>query len=977
MVTDKFGCGAFAQHALVDGESRSNMECAVSAFKTNNPSWREVKVIIIDKDFTELALLHDEFPDATVILCHFHVIDYLNREVSKRNYGFTSFEKTHVKNLMTMMVRAVTESSFDHYVSAMKKLCKSRPAFMDYFEANWLSCKKLWCTFKRGDIPHLDNNTNNRLEASWGAAKEILHRHMAMDECIDHLLFLQQSAEDEYGAKVKRVGYRYNHEYDDEMRILAKFATRHACDFVEQQYKLSCLVKYRLSVDEVSPTYINLTNEDSGGTYAVQLEKNTCSCSFHQTLCLPCRHVMYVRRQKEGFHSVIPHDSIPERWLIADEDDADDAAATPQMFSVHEVEVSSGRVPNQNEKYRAGFAVCQRIAEVIADKGARSFHEWLVYLKRLEDIARLDGVVPDLHEVNTVATADTGGAVVTTSDTFGSAVAYSDRVGVSVTNSAPVCVQYTDRCGVDDTDADTNSLSNNLQLFVDPDSGLATQKSIVGEESTNSITNSARVGKEVTNSVTNSITNSGIVGKVAINSFTNSAIVGEEVTKASITSATRRRLILSYNREETSVVAKPHHDLFVKLNPASKPSGRPKQKKATKKAKARKDFENTKAFAAQLNTFGDVTLATLRDYIGKRRLSISSIEPVLSAIRPMYEKALYKRPKARVKLPGETLQIESDIRFVLPELLVNKSAEAGKNAAFRERSNARRTPAATDVAVHILDVGMFSLQDIETMKEWHDLSKKIKRTRTLIKWVESKPHTEERRTILAKIPVMNMSSAFKSHIGETIVQFEDLTKFASENWLSDGCVLVAALQVAGQTRNAGVNSGGVEEVLVVDPVFLGFETEPDRKRMLDTRKQILSKGAKGRIIFFPVNIRVDIEHWCGAIVDFRSCIIWIYDPLQRSDYLDEVERIMKDRVIPIIDPAFTFLIRYSNAWLQKDGYSCGILVVKWFETYLQVAMNSNPDDDLQTISPRLMLPSDTEDCRFKMFTTVFLDVCGN
>ncbi|ETP00415.1 hypothetical protein F441_22167, partial [Phytophthora nicotianae CJ01A1] len=53
----------------------------------------------------------------------------------------------------------------------------------------------------RGNIPHLNNNTNNRLEASWGAAKDILDRQMPMDECIDDLLFLQQNAEDKYRIK--------------------------------------------------------------------------------------------------------------------------------------------------------------------------------------------------------------------------------------------------------------------------------------------------------------------------------------------------------------------------------------------------------------------------------------------------------------------------------------------------------------------------------------------------------------------------------------------------------------------------------------------------------------------------------------------------------------------------------------------------------------------------------------------------------
>ncbi|GMF26176.1 unnamed protein product [Phytophthora fragariaefolia] len=99
------------------------MECAVRAFKQNNTAWKDVKVIVIDKDFTELALLRDEFPCATIILCHFHVIDYLKREVSKKSYGFSAFEKMHVKNILTMMVRTNSEGIFTDYLSALTKLC--------------------------------------------------------------------------------------------------------------------------------------------------------------------------------------------------------------------------------------------------------------------------------------------------------------------------------------------------------------------------------------------------------------------------------------------------------------------------------------------------------------------------------------------------------------------------------------------------------------------------------------------------------------------------------------------------------------------------------------------------------------------------------------------------------------------------------------------------------------------------------------
>lgn len=56
MITDKFGCGSFAQQALIDGDSRLNMSCALRVY---NAGWAEVKVTVIDKDFTELKLLRD------------------------------------------------------------------------------------------------------------------------------------------------------------------------------------------------------------------------------------------------------------------------------------------------------------------------------------------------------------------------------------------------------------------------------------------------------------------------------------------------------------------------------------------------------------------------------------------------------------------------------------------------------------------------------------------------------------------------------------------------------------------------------------------------------------------------------------------------------------------------------------------------------------------------------------------------------
>ena len=46
----------------------------IQTFKSFNPSWFNIHVIVIDKGFTELPALQQEFPQMTVLFCQFHVI---------------------------------------------------------------------------------------------------------------------------------------------------------------------------------------------------------------------------------------------------------------------------------------------------------------------------------------------------------------------------------------------------------------------------------------------------------------------------------------------------------------------------------------------------------------------------------------------------------------------------------------------------------------------------------------------------------------------------------------------------------------------------------------------------------------------------------------------------------------------------------------------------------------------------------------
>ena len=59
----------------------------VQVFKTHNPKWSQTRVVVSDKDFTEHTVFKKEFPSAFLLICLFHMLRTLKREVSCEKLG--------------------------------------------------------------------------------------------------------------------------------------------------------------------------------------------------------------------------------------------------------------------------------------------------------------------------------------------------------------------------------------------------------------------------------------------------------------------------------------------------------------------------------------------------------------------------------------------------------------------------------------------------------------------------------------------------------------------------------------------------------------------------------------------------------------------------------------------------------------------------------------------------------------------------
>ncbi|KAK1930963.1 hypothetical protein P3T76_013552 [Phytophthora citrophthora] len=88
MCMNEFGEGSVVQHSLLEANGDWHMDKAICHFKRSHPTKiKLLRVIIVDKDVNEIRVLEEHFPEARVLICHFHVIKYLKEMRSKPEFG--------------------------------------------------------------------------------------------------------------------------------------------------------------------------------------------------------------------------------------------------------------------------------------------------------------------------------------------------------------------------------------------------------------------------------------------------------------------------------------------------------------------------------------------------------------------------------------------------------------------------------------------------------------------------------------------------------------------------------------------------------------------------------------------------------------------------------------------------------------------------------------------------------------------------
>ncbi|KAG9261345.1 hypothetical protein AMEX_G26360 [Astyanax mexicanus] len=122
---------------------------------------------MVDKDFAEINALSAVFPESSILLCWYHVLQAVNRWLSKTESGVQGDSNTQKrKEIISFFCKLKACSTVKHFKRTSAEFCKTfkkYPSVCQYFLKNWNNIGTMWADYGRR-FNHKNSETNNVIE---------------------------------------------------------------------------------------------------------------------------------------------------------------------------------------------------------------------------------------------------------------------------------------------------------------------------------------------------------------------------------------------------------------------------------------------------------------------------------------------------------------------------------------------------------------------------------------------------------------------------------------------------------------------------------------------------------------------------------------------------------------------------------------------------------------------------------------------
>lgn len=171
---------------IIKSESRESVEPMLSFFKQENANWTNTKVVISDKDFADRSVFREQFPQAELQICLFHVLKNFEREITTTKRNISESQRKRVLSIITDMVYAENEENYLYYYDELKRL--NLEDVQTYFDNCWHEIRNEWTIYGKNRHNNLLQQTTNRVESFNQKVKLVVARYSNLHSFFDDLM---------------------------------------------------------------------------------------------------------------------------------------------------------------------------------------------------------------------------------------------------------------------------------------------------------------------------------------------------------------------------------------------------------------------------------------------------------------------------------------------------------------------------------------------------------------------------------------------------------------------------------------------------------------------------------------------------------------------------------------------------------------------------------------------------------------------
>jgi len=365
---------------LTTHEDSATLQELFGQFKAKNPRWTDIRTVMTDKDMAERDAVRQQLPDVSLLLCLFHVLRAMGREVTTSKMNLSDNQRAAALSSLQKLAYAKSESDYNSLRADLHANCPA--SVSQYFEANWHPCRSEWVLYWQRQNVTFGERTNNRMESINRRFKAVIKTSSSLPKFFRDLVHTLNCMRQERTHAALTV--------TDKVKVHLR-----PLDAVQVEY-FNFLTPFAYSLFLKQMKLADASTQDA---LPVDVSADACPCGYTDTLGLPCWHMLAHRKSQGNSFTVT---GIWPRWMKStmltncQTQRASNVNGSHPAPAVHQ----QHRALTTSEKFQRCKRVGQNLVSLACEGGTDLFRIRMAALERLQLIWEWNGTAVITEEVS-------------------------------------------------------------------------------------------------------------------------------------------------------------------------------------------------------------------------------------------------------------------------------------------------------------------------------------------------------------------------------------------------------------------------------------------------------------------------------------------------------------------------------------------------------------------------------------------------